>query len=85
MGNPTRWKGKARTFNVNNQETTGGTSQFAYDGNGNPTTYKGSSFSLDENNKVKQFGNGGSTLLQAGYRSDGLRAWNSPSTLNGLP
>ena len=32
MGNPTTWKGQTRTFNSNNQETTGGTSQFAYDG-----------------------------------------------------
>ncbi len=75
MGNPTSWKGYTRTFNPNNQETTGGATQFAYDGNGNPTTYKGSSFAFNENDKLTNVTTSGSVLLQAGYRSDGLRGW----------
>ena len=75
MGNPTTWKGQTRTFNSNNQETTGGTSQFAYDGNGNPTTYKGASFSFNENDKLTSVGSAGNVTLAAGYRSDGLRGW----------
>jgi hypothetical protein len=81
MGNPTSWKGSTRTFNPNNQETTGGTSQFNYDGNGNPTTYKGSSFAFNENDKLTNITTAGSILLQAGYRSNGLRAWKN--TANG--
>jgi hypothetical protein len=81
MGNPTSWKGSTRTFNLNNQETTGGTSQFNYDGNGNPTTYKGSSFAFNENDKLTNVTTAGSVSLQAGYRSNGLRAWKN--TANG--
>lgn len=81
MGNPTSWKGLARTFNANNQETTGGGTQFSYDGNGNPTTYKGSTFAFNENDKLTQITTAGTVRLQAGYRSDGLRAWKS--TANG--
>ena len=36
-GNPTTWKGQTRTFNVNNQETTGGF--FGYNGDGTPWKY----------------------------------------------
>jgi RHS repeat-associated protein len=81
VGNPTSWKGQARTFNGNNQETTGGTSQFNYDGNGNPTTYKGNGATFNENDKLTRLANpGGTVLLQAGYRSDGLRAWKNTGT-----
>ena len=74
-GNPTAWnvnsQNLVRTFNVNNQETTGGTSNFNYDGEGNPTTYKGVGLGFDVNNQLTSYG----TLMTAGYRSDGKRAW----------
>ena len=74
-GNPTSWKGQTRTFNALNQETTGGTSQFAFDGNGNATTYKGSNLTFNESDKLTRIAVGSTVSFQAGYRSDGLRAW----------
>jgi YD repeat-containing protein len=83
MGNPTSWKGSTRSFNANNQETTGGTSQFAYDGNGNATTYKGNTLAYDEENHMTSFTTpSGATPLRAVYRSDGLRGWKQVSSGN---
>ncbi len=67
-GNPTTFKGTANFFNADNQNTAAG---YVYDGNGNPTTYKGTAFSYDAENRVTAIG----SLLTAGYRADGLRAW----------
>lgn len=83
MGNPTSWKGSTRSFNANNQETIGGTSQFAYDGNGNAVKYKGNTLTFDEENHMTSFTTpSGSTPLRAVYRSDGLRAWKQVSSGN---
>jgi RHS repeat-associated protein len=71
-GNPTNFKGTSRTFNIKNQLTGGsGLGAFVYDGNGNPTTYNGVAVTYSPHNKPIQFG----TMLSAGYRGDGLRAW----------
>jgi len=81
MGNPTSWKGGTRSFNSNNQETTGGTSQFSYDGNGNAVKYKGNTLTFDEENHMTSFTTpSGSTPLRATYRSDDLRAWKQVSS-----
>ena len=83
MGNPTSWKGGTRSFNLNNQETTGGTSQFSYDGNGNATTYKGNTLTYDEENHMTSLTTpSGATPLRAVYRSDGLRGWKQVSSGN---
>ena len=88
IGNPVSWKGQARTFNANNQETTGGTTNFAYDGNGNATTYQGYTNTFNESDKLTSVTSHNgytsvgqptstATFFTAGYRSDGLRAWKS--------
>jgi RHS repeat-associated protein len=75
-GNPTNFKGASRTFNAKNQLTGGtGLGAFVYDGNGNPTTYNGVGVTFDPSNEATQFG----TMLSAGYRGDGLRAWKQGS------
>ena len=65
-GNPTTWKGATQTFNAANQNTA-----FGYDGNGNPTTYKGNALTFDVENRLTAYG----SVLTAGYRADGQRAW----------
>ncbi|MBI5834812.1 MAG: hypothetical protein HZB16_21130 [Armatimonadetes bacterium] len=68
-GNPTSWRGATRTFNSNNQETTG--ANWTYDGNGNPTSYGGTTCTYDVANHLTAHG----SEFTAGYRGDGLRAW----------
>src|SRR5581483_10622411 len=70
-GNPTTFKGTAQFFNNDNQNNA-----FAYDGNGNPTTYNGQTLAYDAENRLTAYG----TVLTAGYRGDGLRAWKQTST-----
>lgn len=70
-GNPTTFRGAARTFNANNQQS-GNT----YDGNGNPTTYQGASMVYDVENRLTSVG----TALTAGYTGDDLRAWKQGSS-----
>jgi RHS repeat-associated protein len=72
-GNPTSFKGVSKNYNSNNQQTGTG---FAYDNNGNPTTYNGTTLTFDPENRMTAFG----TALTAGYRGDGLRAWNENSS-----
>ena len=48
---------------------------FTYDLNGNPTTYKANTPTWDAENRMACFG----SLLTAGYRADGLRAWKQTS------
>ena len=67
-GNPTSFKGLAKSYNSNNQQTGTG---YAYDGNGNPTTYGGTTLTFDPENRMTSYG----SALSAGYRGDGLRAW----------
>lgn len=67
-GNPTSFKGVAKTYNSNNQQTASG---FAHDGNGNPTTYGGTTLTFDPENRMTAYGG----ILTAGYTGDGLRAW----------
>lgn len=67
-GNPTSFKGVAKTYNSNNQETGTG---FVHDGNGNPTTYAGTTLTFDPENRMTAHG----SALTAGYTGDGLRAW----------
>ncbi|MBI5834810.1 MAG: RHS repeat protein [Armatimonadetes bacterium] len=73
-GNPTSWRGATRTFNSDNQETTG--ANWTYDGNGNPTSYGGTTCTYDVANHLTGFGSG----FTAGYRGDGLRAWQQSGT-----
>ncbi len=72
-GNPTNFKGASRSYNANNQLTTG---SFVYDGNGNPTTYAGTAMTYDPENRLTSVG----TVMTAGYRADGLRAWKETSS-----
>ena len=59
-----------------NQETTGGTTQFDYDGNGSSTTYRGRTQIYDVENRLTQVNaQSGGLLIKAGYRWDGKRAW----------
>ena len=71
-GNPTTFKGVTTTFNSNNQDNTNGHS---YDGNGNPIVYKYNALTFDSENRMTAFG----SVLTAGYRGDGLRAWKQTS------
>ena len=73
-GNPTSWRGATRTFNSDNQETTG--SNWTYDGNGNPTSYGGTACTYDVANHLTAYG----SEFTAGYRGDGLRAWQQTGT-----
>ena len=68
-GNPTSFKGTAKTYDANNQQTT--TGYVYYDSNGTPTIYKGTTLSFDAENRLTAHG----ASLTAGYRGDGLRAW----------
>lgn len=72
-GNPTTIRGSTVTYNSNNQLTVSG---FAYDSNGNPTTYNGATCTYDPRNHLTA----GGSLMTAGYRSDGLRAWLNESS-----
>jgi len=65
-GNPTTFKGATQTFTNANQNTT-----YGYDGNGNATSYKGKTLAFDAENRLTGYG----TLMTAGYRADGQRAW----------
>ena len=67
-GNPTSFKGLSKTYNLNNQQTGVG---FVYDGNGNPTTYGGAALTFDPESRLVSH----SSVLQAWYTGDGLRAW----------
>lgn len=69
-GNPTSFKGTSRTFNNANQNTAS-----TYDGNGNPTTYKGQTLSFDPEDRMTAYG----SVMTAGYRVDGMRAWKQNS------
>ena len=73
-GNPISWRGATRTFNSDNQETTG--SNWTYDGNGNPTSYGGTACTYDVANHLTAYG----SEFTAGYRGDGLRAWQQTGT-----
>ena len=70
-GNPTTFKGVTQGFNNANQNTAS-----AYDGNGNPTAYKGNTLAFDVENRLTAYG----SVLTAGYRADGQRAWKQNST-----
>ncbi len=70
-GNPTTFKGVTQTFNNANQNTAS-----AYDGNGNPTAYKGNTLAFDVENRLTSYG----SVLTAGYRADGQRAWKQNSS-----
>ncbi len=65
-GNPTTFKGVARSYNADNQDAAN-----AYDGDGNPTAYGGQSLSFDPESRMTRYG----SLLSCGYTGDGLRAW----------
>ncbi len=67
-GNPTTFKGAARTYNAKNQLTNTG---FGYDSNGNPTTYNGLAATFNVNDCLTSLG----AQLTAGYTGGGLRAW----------
>lgn len=69
-GNSTTFKGSTNTFNNANQNTA-----YTHDGNGNPTTYKGTTLTFDAENRMTAYG----SVLTAGYRADGLRAWKTTS------
>ena len=69
-GNPTTFKGATQTFNNANQNTA-----YTYDGNGNPTAYKGNTLAFDVENRLTAYG----SVLTAGYRADGQRAWKQNS------
>ena len=73
-GNPINFKGMAQSYNANNQQTGNG---FVYDNNGNPTTYGGTALTFDAEDRLTSYG----SVLTAGYRGDGLRAWKQ--TANG--
>jgi RHS repeat-associated protein len=66
----TTFKGAANTFNNANQNTA-----WTHDGNGNPTTYGGQTLAFDAENRMTAYG----SVLTAGYRADGLRAWKQTS------
>ncbi len=72
-GNLSTFKGVTKTYNANNQQTGTG---YAYDNNGNPTTYGGVTLTFDPENRMTSFG----SVLTAGYRGDGLRAWKENPT-----
>lgn len=67
-GNPTTFKGVTKSYNANNQQTGTG---FAHDANGNPTLYSGTTLTFDPENRLTSYG----SVMTAGYRGDGLRAW----------
>ena len=69
-GNPTTFKGATQTFNNANQNTA-----YTHDANGNPTGYKGNTLAFDVENRLTSYG----SLLTAGYRADGQRAWKQNS------
>ncbi len=72
-GNPTTFKGLTKTYNANNQQTGTG---YVHDNNGNPTTYGGVTLAFDPENRMTSYG----SVLTAGYRGDGLRAWKQSAT-----
>jgi RHS repeat-associated protein len=67
-GNPTTFRGAAKAYNSNNQQSDAG---FTHDSNGNPTSYNGVPLSFDPENRLTAYG----SALTAGYTGDGLRAW----------
>lgn len=73
VGNPTTFKGLTKTYNVNNQQTGTG---YVHDNNGNPTTYGGVTLTFDPEDRMTSYG----SVLTAGYRGDGLRAWKQSGT-----
>jgi RHS repeat-associated protein len=72
-GNLTSFKGVTKTYNSNNQQTGTG---YAHDGNGNPTTHNSTTLTFDPENHMTSYG----SVLTAGYRGDGLRAWKQNAT-----
>ena len=69
-GNPTTFKGSTKNYNTSNQNTS-----WTHDGKGNPTSYAGSALTFDAENRMTAYG----SVLTAGYRPDGLRAWKTTS------
>ena len=69
-GNTTIFKGGSNTYNSSNQNTA-----WSFDGNGNPTSHAGSTLTFDAENHMTAYG----SVLTAGYRADGLRAWTTVS------
>ncbi|HEX6716318.1 MAG TPA: Ig-like domain-containing protein [Pyrinomonadaceae bacterium] len=72
-GNPTTFNGITKTYNANNQQVGTG---YIHDNNGNPTTYGGVTLTFDPENRLTSYG----SVLTAGYRGDGLRAWKQNAT-----
>jgi RHS repeat-associated protein len=68
-GNATTWKGAAKVFNANTQDTAQ-----TWDLNGNPTVYGGVALTWDPENQLTSVG----ALMTAGYTAEGLRAWKQP-------
>ena len=84
--NPTSWKGAARTFNSNNQETTG--SAFLYDGAGNTTQMPNGNLATpaapapthkliyNAQGQLAQLRDANNVVIASYvYRGDGKRAW----------
>ena len=69
-GNATTFKGGSKTYNSSNQNTA-----WTFDGNGNPTTYASHTLTFDAENRMTAYG----SVMTAGYRADGLRAWKTNS------
>lgn len=67
-GNPTNFRGAAKTYNANNQQTAAG---LTHDGNGDPNSRNGVSLTFDPESRLTGYGG----TLVAGYRGDHLRAW----------
>ena len=64
------FKGGSKTYNSSNQNTA-----WSFDGNGNPTTYASHTLTFDAENRMTAYG----SIMTAGYRADGLRAWKTTS------
>ncbi len=75
--NDYQWDGYALAADQTNSLLPSSQSLFQYDSNGNPTKYKDASSELkyDAQNNLVSYKIGTNTLITAGYRSDGLRAW----------
>jgi RHS repeat-associated protein len=70
-GNSTTWKGAAKVFNTNNQDTA-----HTWDLNGNPTVYGGAAMTWSPENELTAVG----TTLTAGYTGTSKRAWKQASS-----
>jgi len=78
-GEVTGYQGQTRHYDSNNQwdgyDGQAIPTLFAYDDNGNPTTYKGDTLAYNVGSQLTSYTHNTATLLTAGYRGDGLRAW----------